>query len=90
MKKADISTCDLEELACYITDLDYNQVDEDDSYNIIELRLHEKFSIDMETFREILSRLLPLANSGTSPITGQRFKGFTDQAESYWIMKMEV
>lgn len=88
MKKAKISMLDLEELACKITGLDYDEIDGDTS--TIEDKLYEEFEIDLEGFQELISRLMPLIDVGTSPLTGQRFKGFSDIENKCWLAKMAI
>lgn len=80
---------DAEQLGAYICGLDPDEADTQE----IENAMYEKFNIDVDNFREILSHLLPLIDYGKSPLTGKRFKGFgyTDNAGfGTWAVKMEV
>lgn len=88
MDKEKISSLDVEELACVITGLDYDKIDADTS--VIESAMYDQFGIDLESFQEILSRLLPLIDVGKSPLTKKRYKGFSDPTHTGWILKVEI
>lgn len=45
---------------------------------------------DLDTFREIVSRLLPLIDVGTSELTGTKYKGFADTKNNMWLVKTGV
>ena len=77
----------VEELACHILDLDYNEIDADTE--IIEDKLIEKFDIDLNTFTNIVSHLLPLIDAGKSPLTEKMYKGFSNQ-KGLWLLKISV
>lgn len=87
MEKAKIEMFDLEELACKIIGLDYEEIDADTS--IIENKLYEELNIDLDEFREIISRLLPLVEVGQSPLSRKIFKGFADKENKCWLVKRE-
>jgi hypothetical protein len=77
---------DIEELACHILDLDYDEVD----YSEIEEAIYEKFDCSFETFQDIVEHLIPLADSGKSPLSGEVFQGFSkDEGDGLrcWIVK---
>ncbi len=78
---------DLEELACKITGLDYDEIDADTS--VIEDALCAEFGIELDGFVDIVNHLLPLIDVGKSPITEKKYKGFSDQ-KSCWLAKIEV
>jgi hypothetical protein len=86
MKLADIKTADIEELACYIAGLDYDEIDADEE--IIEEKLQEQFGCDLRQFKDIIQRLLPLIDVGTSPITTKRYKGFYGTEKAIWFVKI--
>lgn len=88
VEKVSISSLDIEELACKILGIDYEEIDADES--IIEEALHDEFFIDLDTFRDIVSRLLPLIDVGTSELTNTKFKGFSDIENKMWLVKTEV
>ena len=53
-----LSEYDIEELACKILGLDIEDIDGD--IQIIEDKMAEEYYIDLDTFRRIIERLLPL------------------------------
>lgn len=79
---------DIEELACKILGLDYDEIDADT--DIIEYKISDEFNIDLDIFQDIVNRLLPLIDVGTSGITEQKYKGFSDVKNKRWIVKTEV
>ncbi|MDT9499157.1 hypothetical protein [Capnocytophaga canimorsus] len=88
IKKAKVSIWDIEQLACKITGLDYDEIDADTS--VIEDKLYEEFEIDLDNFAEIIARLLPLIDVGESPLTKKVYKGFADNENRCWLVKTEV
>ncbi len=90
MKLARVHPFDIEELACYIAGLDYDEIDADSS--IIEEKLEKDFGCNLDQFTHLIQRLLPMIDisSSSSPITGKKFKGFSDTENSVWFVKMEI
>ena len=88
MKTARTDMLDIEELACKIADLDYDEIDADTS--IIEEKLIDEFGIDLDGFQQIINRLLPLIAIGKSPITKKTYKGFSYEEEHRWLVKIEI
>ena len=88
MKLAKISTLETEELACYITGLDYDEIDADEE--IIDEKLQEEFGCNLQQFTHIIQRLLPMIDVGSSPLTQKRYKGFSDVEKHIWLVKTEV
>lgn len=88
MKKANIDSSDVLELACKISNLDYDSIDADE--DIIDNKLIEEFGCGLEEFTEIVSRLLPLIDVGESPISKKIYKGFSNIEQGCWLTKMEV
>lgn len=88
MKLAKISTLDTEELACYITGIDYDEIDADEE--VIDEKLQEEFGCDLQQFTNIIQRLLPMIDVGSSPLTQNRYKGFSDTEKKMWFVKIEV
>ena len=78
---------DTEELACKIVGLDYDEIDADTE--LIEEKLYDEFGIDLEVFTKLINKLVPLIDVGTSPLTGETFKGFSNQ-NGLWLLKMRV
>lgn len=79
---------DIEVLACKILGLDYDEINADTQD--IENKIEEEFSIDLDTFQEIISRLLPLVGIETSTLTGKSYKGFVDAENGIWLVKMKT
>lgn len=77
----------VEELACHILGLDYDEIDADTE--IIEEKLMEQFDIDLNQFTYLVSHLLPLIDVGKSPLTEKTFKGFSNQ-KGIWLLKISV
>ncbi len=88
MKVVKVSSLDIEELACHITDLDYDEIDADTS--VINEKLYEEFGCDLDQFTHIIQRLLPMIDVGASPLTKKRYKGFADAEKGMWLVKMDV
>lgn len=86
MKKANLDRLDIEELACYLAGLDYDEIDADE--NIIEEHIYAEFGIDLEQFTELINRLLPMIDVGKSPLTNKRYKGFAQPG--IWLVKIEI
>lgn len=93
MKELEVKKCttrifDIEELACKILGIDYDEIDADTQ--IIEEKLNDEFYIDLDVFQEIISRLLPLIMVNESPLTNEVYKGFADIERSAWLVKTIV
>lgn len=86
--KANVDMWDIEELACKITGLDYDEIDADT--HKIEEKLYEDVGIGLEEFRDIVNRLLPLISAEKSPITNKMYKGFADVENNAWLTKIEI
>ena len=84
--KANVHVFDMEELACKILGIDYDEIDADTE--VIEEELYNMFEIDLENFSEIVNRLLPLIDVGESPITKEKYKGFS--TGNSWLAKVPV
>ena len=52
--------------------------------------MDEEFFIDLDVFQDIVDRLLPLIDVGTSDLTNTKFKGFADVKKKCWLVKTEV
>lgn len=88
MKKANITSLDVEKLACKLTDLDYDEIDADTA--TIDESLMNNFGIDLDNFTELISLLLPMIDYGKSPLTNKMYKGFADAENKVWLIKIEV
>lgn len=83
-----LGSLEVEELACKITGLDYDEIDADTG--IINDELYGQLNIDLDDFTELIRRLLPLIDVGDSPLTQKRYKGFSDVEKQMWLVKTEV
>lgn len=88
---------DIEEVACVILDLDYEDYEEsNDCTEQIENILIDEMNIDLETLEQIISKLLPTIDVGKSPLTGIVYKGFSREfikgscKVRKWIAKMQI
>lgn len=88
VKKAKVDFFEMEELACKILGLDYDEIDADTS--VIEEEMYEQLEMSLEMFQDVLERLLPLVDRGESPLTGTQFKGFADLDKKCWLVRTEV
>lgn len=86
VKKANVHQFEIEELACKILGIDYDEIDSDTE--IINEELHNQFETDLDIFRDIVNRLLPLIDVGESPITKKKYKGFS--SGNSWLTKVPV
>lgn len=87
VQKAKVDIHDLEELACMILGIDYDEIDGD--YSTIESELYHQLNIEFDDFSEIVNRLMPLIDMGRSPLTEKHYKGFSDVKNQRWIAKIE-
>lgn len=88
VKTANTHIFDIEELACKIIGLDYDEIDADTA--LIEEKLMDELTIDLDQFQSIVNRLLPLIMVSDSPLTEKKYKGFADIEKSTWLTKIEV
>lgn len=88
MKIANIDSFEVEELACHITGLDYDEIDADTEK--IDESLQEEFGCDLNQLTHIIQRLLPLIDVGKSPLTNERYKGFADSEQGIWFVKTKI
>ena len=88
---------DIEEVACVILDLDYEDYEEsNECTEQIENILIDEMNIDLDTLERIVSNLLPFIEVGKSPLTGIVYKGFSREfikgscKVRKWIAKMQI
>lgn len=86
LKRAGISSLEVEELACYLTGLDYDEIDADEG--VIDEKLQEKFFISLEIFSDLVDLLLPLIEVGEG-LYGA-YAGFADKEKKMWFTKMKI
>lgn len=87
-KKTAISSIEVEELACHLTGLDYDGIDADEV--IIDEKLQEVYGITLDGFTDLIGKLMPLIDVGSSPLTKERYKGFSDSEKKMWFVKIKV
>lgn len=87
MSKNGLNYFNVEELAAHIIG---HEIETDEQYDELEEKLIEKLNIDMDTFYDIVSKLVPLIDVGTSPLTQTRYKGFADTENQRWLIKVEI
>jgi hypothetical protein len=87
IEKVRVDSYEVEELACKILGLDYDEIDAGES--IIEEEMVEQLNIDLELFQDIIERLIPLIEVGQSPLTNEVYKGFADTENSMWLLKIK-
>ena len=88
IKKAKVDFYEMEELACKILGLDYDEIDADTS--VIEEAMYEQLEMSLEMFQDVLERLLPLVDKGQSPLTNEVYKGFADVENQCWLLRTKV
>jgi hypothetical protein len=86
VQKANVHEFEIEELACKILGIDYDEIDADTE--IIEEELYNQLEIDLSNFGEIVNRLLPLIDIGESGLTKKTYKGFSNGQT--WFVKVPV
>lgn len=86
MKTAKIHPFDIEQLACAIIGLDYDEIDA--NTEIIDRELVVNLNVDLQQFQRIVERLIPLIQVGQSPLTKKIYKGFAE--DSVWLVKSEI
>jgi hypothetical protein len=86
--KVETDQYDIEDLACKILGLDPDGLEGETE--IIEGVMRDDLDIEMDTFQEIVNRLLPLIDVGKSELTGGRYKGFSDSEKQLWLVKTKI
>ena len=82
-----IDLFDVQELICHLLNINYDEIDDDAL--IIEDTLLEKYGCTIEQFKELLEKLIPMIDVGTSNLTNKTYKGFADVKNGYWLIKTE-
>lgn len=87
MSKNGLDYFSVEELAAHILGV---SIDTDEEYDALEEKLSDRYFLAMDDFYDIVSKLVPLIDIGTSPLTQTRYKGFADTENQRWLVKIEV
>lgn len=85
-KNIKLGDIDVEELACEIVGLDYDEIDADTE--TINVELQNKFGIDLHDFAQLMEKLLPMIDVGESILTHKKYKGFGKNG--IWLLKQEI
>ena len=88
VKKVKVDFWEMEELACKILGLDYDEIDGDTGK--IEEAMFDQLNMELEMFEAVLGRLMPLIDKGESPLTKKVYKGFADVENQVWLLKIEA
>lgn len=80
---------DVQELACAILNLNYDDLVNEGRENEIEKALYEKYEIDMEQFYKIVGALLPFTPIVQAGLSGKKYHAFVNEKESLMIVKLE-
>lgn len=86
MYKENVNSQEVEELACYITGLDYDIVDGD--ADIISAVLIDQYGIDLYNFIDLIKKLTPLINYIENRAIGKIIKGFGDNEKKLWLVNV--
>ena len=79
---------DIEELACEIIGLDYDEIDADTT--IIDEALIDKYGLDIEQFTELINDLIHRIAISESPISNEKYKGFLNNDKNMWLTKIKI
>ena len=75
---------DAYEVGSFLCDLDEPDDEE------IEQAIFDKYEISFEVFEQIIQDLLPLCETGISPINGDKFRGFAIVEKGLWLAKLKI
>lgn len=81
---------EVQELACAILNLNYDDLVDEGRENEIENALYEKFEISMEQFFNIVEALLPFTPIVQAAISGNKYHAFVNDKECLMYVKQKV
>jgi hypothetical protein len=81
---------EIEELAAHIMGVTEDYEESNTPSEFIENELYDKFEINLDQFKAVADKLLPLATTATSLLTGKTYRGFADESTGWWLVKKEV
>ena len=83
---------DLQELACVILNLNYEEIINNNKEEEIDNSLYNKFGIDMQQFDNIVESLVPLTYPLQSPLTKEWYNCLGIKEEGIWraIIKIKI
>ena len=88
IERANTHIFEVEQLACAMTGLDYDEIDADSE--IIEQKIFDTFGTSLDQFQDIVNRLLPLIMIANSPLSEVKYKGFANIEAGVWYVKTEL
>jgi len=65
-------------------------LDDDLSEESLEEAIYEKYLIAWANFEKLIEDLAPLCQVGTSPLTGENYRGFADVENGLWLAKRKI
>jgi len=91
MKRAKVHTFEIEELAAYMTGLNYDSL-EGDIIGQVEQELFSEYEITLDQLQQVVEVLLPMIDVADSSLTNTKFKGFSKREGNVgtWILKTEI
>lgn len=93
VEKITVDDLHLEELACYLMEIDIDQLTDEygDNYDYyIWEKLENNYGVYYEGFKFLIERLLPIIEVARSPLTNTLYKGFADRVGHNWLAKSEI
>lgn len=81
---------EIEEIACAVLNLDYDDLCNEGREGEIEDRLFEKFEVSFEQFGDIVNALLPLTPVVEAGFSGKLYHAFVNKKAGIMIVKREV
>ena len=88
VQETPLSHYEVEELACKILGLDYDEIDADSE--VIEAKLYDDLNMEWDSFQTVIQRLLPLIEKAKSGLTEETYVGFADKENGVWLVKTPV
>lgn len=83
-----IDILDIEELACEMVNLNYEEIDADTQ--TIEEAFYDKYEIELSQFAILMQDLVPRMSFGESTLTDKVYKGFLNNDKNLWLYKTEI
>lgn len=72
------------DLAAYLAGINPDSMEDE-----IEEAFYNAFGVDVDTFNMLAEQLIYLIDVGVSPLTRERYKGFSD-GKGRWLAKVKV
>ena len=78
---------DVQELACAVLGLNYDELVDDGKEDVIDNAIYEKFDISMDQFYDIVKALLPFTPSVKAGLSGEWYHAFVNEKEGLMLVK---